>query len=90
MYKNDLGFPMKLTLFHSHREAENTTRGRGSPVVRNLTLPFTAATSLGASSFGTPPWGADSISQPKEIEDNCRLGMSANPGKLGKQLEAGT
>jgi hypothetical protein len=45
-------------------EAEKTTGGRGSPVVRNLPLLFTEVTSLGASSSGTPPQGAGGSSKP--------------------------
>jgi hypothetical protein len=44
------------------REAEKTTRGRGSPVVSNLPLLFAEVTFLGASRSGIPPQGASGSS----------------------------
>jgi hypothetical protein len=61
-------------------EAEKTSAGRGSPVVRNLPKGFSDTdlhlkadhSQKGASSSGIPPWGAESISQPREPEKTTR------------------
>jgi hypothetical protein len=50
------------------REAEKTTGGRGSPVVRNLPLLSIQTTSVGASDSGTPPQGANGSSTLVESE----------------------
>jgi hypothetical protein len=50
------------------KEAEKTTRGRDSPVVRNLTLLYAQVTSLGASGSGRLPQGANGSSTPVDWE----------------------
>jgi hypothetical protein len=48
------------------REAEKTTRGRHSNVVRNLTLLIIEATSLGASGSDIPPQRTTCSSIPED------------------------
>jgi hypothetical protein len=65
--------------------AEKTTRCRESPVVRNLPLPFTEDTSLGASGSGIPPQGDSSSSIPVDwepvvlVQHHREMAVPANP-----------
>jgi hypothetical protein len=70
------------------KEAEKTTRGRDSQFMRNLPLPFTEATSLGASGSGIPPHGASGSSIPVDWEPvvlayhNRQMAIPANTWRV--------